>query len=94
MKLATAARAFVLPALLCLLALVASTVPAHAARYQCSDFATAEQVREAYRPGATYLDRDGDGHACEKQFNVNVRERPVQKPLQSAPREKRRGDKS
>ncbi|MBC8120903.1 MAG: thermonuclease family protein, partial [Gemmatimonadaceae bacterium] len=28
--------------------------------------------RDAYQAGATYLDRDGDGYACEKQFNVYV----------------------
>jgi endonuclease G, mitochondrial len=42
------------------------------ARYRCKDFTSAQQVIDAYRSGATYLDRDGDGYACEKTFNVYV----------------------
>lgn len=42
------------------------------ARVRCSDFGLSEQVLDAYLSGATYLDRDGDCYACEKQFNVYV----------------------
>jgi len=45
---------------------------AQARRYRCADFSTPQQVIDAYRAGATYLDGDGDGYACEKQFNVYI----------------------
>ncbi len=53
--------------------LVSLSLPSEA-RYSCKDFTSAQQVIDAYRAGATYLDRDGDGYACEKTFNVYVLE--------------------
>lgn len=33
--------------------------------YRCSDFSTQRAAQEAYRRGATQLDSDRDGIACE-----------------------------
>jgi endonuclease G, mitochondrial len=51
--------------------LVSLSLPSEA-RYRCKDFTTAQQVIDAYRSGATYLDGNGDGYACEKTLNVYV----------------------
>ena len=53
-------------------------------RYKCSDFKTAQQVIDAYRAGATYLDGDGDGYACEKNWNVYVLKGKKHKPSKRA----------
>jgi endonuclease G, mitochondrial len=54
------------------LALVFAVQACASPRYKCSDFNTAQQVIDAYRAGATYLDGDGNGYACEKTWNVYV----------------------
>ncbi|MGA7936556.1 MAG: DNA/RNA non-specific endonuclease, partial [Kovacikia sp.] len=51
--------------------LVSLSLPSEA-RYRCKDFTSAQQVIDAYRAGATYLDRDHDGYACEHTLNVYV----------------------
>jgi endonuclease G, mitochondrial len=54
------------------LALIFTVQACASPRYKCSDFNTAQQVIDAYRSGATYLDGDGNGYACEKTWNVYV----------------------
>jgi endonuclease YncB( thermonuclease family) len=34
-------------------------------KYRCSDFKTAAEAQAALKQGHSYLDKDGDGHACE-----------------------------
>ena len=40
--------------------------------YSCSDFSSRQQVIDAYWAGATYLDGDSNGYACERTWNVYV----------------------
>jgi len=62
------------------LALVFAVQACESPRYRCSDFKTAQQVIDAYRAGATYLDGNGDGYACEKTWNVYVLKGKKHKP--------------
>lgn len=59
--------------------LVAATIllltfvqPSAAGRIRCSDLSTPQEVIIAYSAGATYLDHDKDGYACENTLNVYV----------------------
>jgi hypothetical protein len=38
--------------------------PSHSVHYRCADL-TSEQAQKLLRAGHSYLDMDGDGHACE-----------------------------
>ncbi|WP_164928983.1 DNA/RNA non-specific endonuclease [Gloeobacter violaceus] len=51
---------------------VGSCAPAKKQRFRCADFTLPQQVIDAYRGGATYLDNDGNGYACEDKFDVYV----------------------
>jgi endonuclease G, mitochondrial len=46
--------------------------PVQAERVRCKNLKTPEQVIAAYNAGATYLDKNGDGYACESTLNVYV----------------------
>jgi hypothetical protein len=35
------------------------------AKYRCKDFQTCGEAMKAFKAGATYLDKDGDGVPCE-----------------------------
>jgi endonuclease G len=48
--------------------------------YGCSDFSSRQQVIDAYWAGATYLDGDGNGYACERTWNVYVFDGDHKKP--------------
>lgn len=56
--------------------LLVFVVPAEARpknkNYSCSDFSSRQQVIDAYWRGATYLDGNGDGYACERTWNAYV----------------------
>ncbi|UFP96869.1 DNA/RNA non-specific endonuclease [Gloeobacter morelensis MG652769] len=52
-----------------------SCAPAKKQRLRCTDFTSSQQVIDAYRSGAKYLDSDGNGYACEDKFNVYVGKR-------------------
>ncbi len=56
----------------CSVALLFALQSCASPRYKCSDFTTAQQVVDAYQAGATYLDGNGDGYACEKTWNAYV----------------------
>lgn len=71
------------------LALVFTIQACASPRYKCSDFNTAQQVIDAYRAGATYLDGNGDGYACEKTWNVYVLKDKKHKPSKRVRSEKR-----
>jgi endonuclease G, mitochondrial len=71
------------------LALIFAVQACASPRYKCSDFNTAQQVIDAYRAGATYLDGDGNGYACEKTWNVYVLKGKKHKPSKRAKSEKR-----
>jgi hypothetical protein len=57
--------------LLLLLAVPAEARPKNK-NYGCSDFSSRQQVIDAYWAGATNLDGDGNGYACERSWNVYV----------------------
>ncbi|MGA7952235.1 MAG: DNA/RNA non-specific endonuclease [Gloeobacterales cyanobacterium] len=66
------------------LALVLAIQACASPRYKCADFKTPQQVIDAYQAGATYLDRDGNGYACEKTWNVYVLKDKKQKTTKRA----------
>ncbi|MBW4697578.1 MAG: DNA/RNA non-specific endonuclease [Aphanocapsa lilacina HA4352-LM1] len=65
----------VLLGMVLLTVVLGSCAPAKKQRLRCADFTSPQQVIDAYRGGARYLDSDGNGYACEDKFNVYVGKR-------------------